>query len=96
MEWLDANPDVVTWSYESVVIPYVSNKKTGKLRNYYPDFHIEFVDGHQELVEIKPSKRVHQTNVQKKLAAAGDHCRAHRLTLVVITELELRLLGLLK
>src|ERR1700688_72277 len=96
MQWLDACPTVKDWSYESVIIPYVSNSKTGKIRKYWPDFLVEYIDNHQELVEIKPSKRLVQAKVKKKLAAAGDHCRAHSLTLVVLTERELVGLGLLK
>lgn len=95
MEYLDASPDVLSWSYESIKIPYVSNVRTKKVRNYLPDFCVEYVDGHKEIVEIKPSRRVHQVKVQKKLLAAGDHCRAHGLALVIITEVELKGLGLL-
>lgn len=96
MKYLDDNEDVFTWSYENVAIPYVSNTRTGKLRKYYPDFQVEWIDGRSELIEIKPSKRVMQTAVQKKLKAAGTYCLAHGLTLVVITEVELKGLGLLK
>lgn len=96
LTYLDNEPTVLTFGYESVKIPYVSNVRTGKLRTYFPDFLVEYVDGHKELVEIKPSKRVHQVAVQKKLKAAGIHCQAHGLTLVVITEHELKGLGLLK
>jgi hypothetical protein len=96
MQHLDGDHTVVTWAYESVVVPYVSNVKTGKLRKYHPDFLVTYVDGSQELVEIKPAKRVHQAKVAKKLVAAGDWARAHGWELVIITETELRLLGLLK
>ena len=96
MQWLDANDTVVTWSYESVVIPYVSNVRSGKVRKYHPDFMVEYVGGRLEMVEIKPSKRVHQAKVAKKLLAAGDHCRTHGVTLVVVTEVELKAMGLLK
>jgi TnsA endonuclease-like protein len=96
MKYLDASTDVLSWTYESVVIPYVSNVKTGKIRKYHPDFFIEWSDARREIIEIKPSKRVGQVKVQKKLKAAEEHCRAHGLTLKVITEVELKGLGLLK
>jgi hypothetical protein len=96
MKYLDDNEDVFCWSYESVAIPYVSNTRTGKMRKYYPDFQVEWVDGRSELVEIKPSKRVLQAAVQKKLKAAGVWCLEHSVTLVVMTEVELKGLGLLK
>ena len=96
MQYLDECDFVATWTYEAVVIPYISNLKTGKLRNYYPDFMITLSDGRSELVEIKPSKRVLQAAVQKKLRAAAGWCSANGVTLVVMTEVELKGLGLLK
>jgi len=45
---------------------------------------------------VKPAKRVHQAKVAKKLLAAGDYARAHGIALVIITEHELKELGLLK
>ena len=95
MQYLDADASVLTWSYESVIIPYVSNKKTGKLRKYYPDFLVTYVAGHKILVEIKPSKRVTQVKVAKKLEAAATWCKASGMALQVITEIELKQLGLL-
>ena len=96
LTYLDSHAAVKDFGYESVKIPYVSNVRSGKVRNYYPDFLIEFVDGSQQLVEIKPSKRVKQVRVQKKLRAAEQWCREHGVTLVVITEVELKVMGLLK
>ena len=95
MQWLDVSASVMTWSYESVIIPYVSNVRSHKVRRYFPDFLVAYADGHVELVEIKPARRVHQATVQKKLKAALDHCSAHGLTLVILTEVELKGLGLL-
>lgn len=95
MQYLDADVRVATWGYECVVIPYVSNQRSGKVRRYHPDFLVTYADG-QVLVEIKPSKRVHQAKVAKKLVAAGDWARAHGVVLTVITEVELKALGLLK
>jgi len=96
MQYLDASEDVFAWSYESVAIPYLSNVKTGKMRKYYPDFQVHWNNKPDELVEIKPARRVKQVKVQKKLKAAEEWCREHSFTLVVITEVELKGLGLLK
>ena len=96
MEWLDAHAAVKSFGYEVVKIPYVSNLKTKKLRTYYPDFLIEFNDGSLLLVEIKPSKKLVQAIVRKKLAAAEEWCSAHGATFQVITEHELKVMGLLK
>jgi hypothetical protein len=95
MQWLDANADVITYSYEKTKIPYVSNARTGKLRNYFPDFLVEYVD-RRVLVEIKPKRRASQVKVVKKLKAAQEWCSTHGVALEVITEVELKLLGLLK
>lgn len=95
MQWLDANPDVLGYSYEGLVIEYVSNKKTHKLRKYYPDFLVEYAT-RKELIEIKPAKRLVQARVKKKVEAAQVWCLAHGVMFRVITEVELKALGLLK
>ena len=95
MEFLDRSAVIKTWGYETLKIPYVSNKKTGKIRMYYPDFRVEYLDGTVEIVEIKPSKRLKQVTVIKKIAAAKDWCSAHSAAFVIITEIELKGLGLL-
>lgn len=96
LQWLDAHDEVLTFGYEGVKIPYISNLKTGKLRTYYPDFWVEYVDGRKQLVEIKPKKRLTQARVQKKLKAAETWCQEHGAVLVVLTEVELLALGLFK
>jgi hypothetical protein len=96
LAYLDGHAAVKDFGYESVKIPYISNVRTGKVRNYFPDFLVLFVDGSQQLVEIKPKRRVSQVKVQKKLKAAEVWCREHGVTLVVLTEVELKVMGLLK
>lgn len=95
LKHLDADPSVVEFLYETIIIPYISNLKTKKVRRYYPDFFVSYADGHKVLVEIKPKKRLAQARVQKKLAAAEAYCRVHGMTLEVITEHELKGLGLI-
>lgn len=96
MSYLDADPSVLTYQYEQVIIPYVSNVRTGKVRRYFPDFFVEYVDGTKKLIEIKPKKRLDQATVKKKLAAAQKWCSEHDVVLEVVTEDSLKLLGLLK
>jgi len=96
MVHLDNDESVKSYQYEGVCIEYVSNKGSGRTRKYYPDFLIEHVDGRKRLVEIKPKRRVSQANVQKKLAAAEAWSGEHGVTLEVVTEVELRVMGLLK
>ena len=95
LKWLDDNPDVISYLYEGVEIPYVSNQRTKKVRNYWPDFYVTYADGSRVLVEIKPSRKVKQATIQKKIAAAQAWCVAQGATLKILTEIELRLLGLL-
>ena len=95
MIWLDASPAVLNYEYESLKIPYVSNIKTGKLRNYIPDFLVRYVDGRICLVEVKPIKRLTTLPVKKKLGAAQQWASAHGVTLEIVTEHTLKGYGLL-
>ena len=95
MQWFDAEPSVASYGYETVIIPYTSNARSGRVRRYFPDFLVEFTDGKRVLVEVKPKKKVTHALVQKKLAAAQQWCGAHGASLQVITEVELRGMGLL-
>lgn len=92
---LDEDPTVAIWSYEKLVIEYVSNQKTKKIRKYYPDFQVEYKDGKKVVIEIKPSRKLGQSTVIKKIRAAMLWCTAHDLTYKIITEIELKDLGLI-
>ncbi len=92
--WLDDNPEVVAFYSEPFRIPYVSNVRSGKARNYIPDLLIEYKDK-KVLVEIKPSRRVNQLVNQKKFAAARQWCIMNGVEFVIVTEKELKQLGLL-
>ena len=95
MVHLDENPDVVIWSYEKLVIEYVSNNKTQKIRKYYPDFQIEYKDGSKVVVEVKPSRKLNQAIIVKKTKAAKEWCMMHNMTYKILTEIELKDMGLL-
>jgi hypothetical protein len=92
--WLDANPEVIAYYSEPFKIPYVSNTRTGKVRGYIPDLLVEYA-GRKLLVEIKPSKRMGNVVNRKKFAAARLWCTINGVEFVVITEKELKTLGLL-
>jgi hypothetical protein len=55
--WADANPSVLTWGSESIVIPY-QNPLTGRVSRYFTDFNITMRDKNGELkrfiIEVKP------------------------------------------
>lgn len=95
MLYLDASDEVASWSYEQIVINYVSNVRSGKVRRYFPDFYVKFSDGHEKIVEIKPNRKLKHALVQKKAAAANEWCSAHRMHYVILTEDELRFLQVL-
>lgn len=96
LQYLDTDPTVKAYHYEKLKIPYVANVRSGRTRNYIPDVFIEYVDGSFALVEIKPKRKLTQPTVVKKLKAAQAWVDALGVTLVIITEVELKLLGLLK
>jgi hypothetical protein len=95
MEHLDADPQVSSWSYEKLVIEYVSNRATGKIRKYYPDFFIEMKSGSRVVVEIKQKRKLQTAPVKKKTAAALKWCAENKAEFLLITEVELKELGLL-
>lgn len=94
-EYLDRSEDVVSFLSEELRIPYVSNKRTGKIRNYIPDLLVTYSDGHRELVEIKPKRRLDNPKNVKKFLAARSWCLQNSCSFVVLTEVELKSMGLL-
>lgn len=69
MSYLDMHPDVLEWSSEEVVIPYLS-PVDGRYHRYFPDFLIKTRNTKGEieiqLVEIKPKKETKPPNVPKR------------------------------
>lgn len=94
-EYLDRQPEVIAFLSEGLKIPYVSNTRTGRLRNYIPDLLVTYSDGRKNLIEIKPKKRLTQPKNVKKFAAARDWCLRNGCIFVLITEIDLKGLGLL-
>lgn len=95
MHYLDANHDVSSWSYEKLVLEYVSNKRTGKIRKYYPDFYVEMATGEKLVIEIKQKRKLDNAVVKKKSEAAKQWCMLHKASYKIITELELKDMGLI-
>lgn len=95
MEHLDSRADVTIWTYEKLIIEYVSNQKTKKIRKYYPDFYVEFQDGSKQVIEIKQKRKLVQATVKKKAKAAEVWCSANGATYKILTEIELKDMGLL-
>jgi len=95
-KYLDSLESVANFFSESLKIQYVSNVKTGKTRNYIPDLLVEYVDGNKVLIEIKPSSKISQRVNVKKFAAAQKYCDVNGIRFQIITERDLKELGLLK
>lgn len=95
MQFLDADPKVESWSYEKIVIEYVSNIRTKKKRRYYPDFYVTYSDGHSEVIEVKPSRKLKQRIVEKKIEAAKIWCSEKKIEFRIITEKQMKELNLL-
>jgi hypothetical protein len=93
MTYLDSAPDVMSWDYERIEIPYASSKH--RVRRYLPDFIVVKADGSCVVVEVKPASRVDRPTNVKKFAAARAWCTAAGMTFEIVTEVELRALGLL-
>ena len=60
-QFLDNNPNILRWSSEELIIPYV--KPTDKkVHRYFPDYWIEYKNRNgdivQEVLEVKPSNQV--------------------------------------
>ena len=69
MDWLDRNPDVISWASEELIIPYVS-PVDGRWHRYFPDFLIKVRsrDGSVKtiLIEVKPKKQTKEPEPQKR------------------------------
>lgn len=63
--WLDDNPQVLEWSSEEVVIPYVC-KTDGKVHRYFVDIKVKFANGKVYLIEIKPECQTREPKVQSR------------------------------
>ena len=61
MDWLDRNPDIISWASEELVIPYISPVDNRQHR-YFPDFLVKMKtrEGKTKtvLIEVKPKYSV--------------------------------------
>jgi hypothetical protein len=70
MKWLDANPEIVKWNSEEVVIPYFCNAE-GKKRRYFMDFWFRDVNGQEFFFEVKPKKETRPPVKPTKLTTSA-------------------------
>ncbi len=96
--WCERNKEIKYWGSECIQIPYF-NPKDGKYHTYNPDFIIEYNDGKQTVIEIKPYQQtqkptnlnneyaVNQYNVNiLKWTAAKEFLSKHGVTFSIVTE----------
>lgn len=63
--FMDENPDVVQWSSEETVIPYIS-PVDNKMHRYFVDLTITFKNGQTLLIEVKPKYQTEPPKINKK------------------------------
>jgi hypothetical protein len=70
MDWLDRNPDILSWASEEVIIPYKS-PVDGRMHRYFPDFVVKSRgrDGSTKtmMIEVKPKKQTQTPVVQRRV-----------------------------
>ncbi len=68
MQWADRNPNVLEWSSEQIIVPYVS-PIGGRAHRYYVDNFVVLREGDvikKYLVEIKPHKQTQPPQPSKR------------------------------
>lgn len=68
MEHLDSNLNILEWSSEEIVIPYLS-PVDNKYHRYFPDFYLRTKEGTM-ILEVKPHKQSIQPEIKKKKTKA--------------------------
>jgi len=70
MDWLDRNPDVVSWQSEEIIVPYKS-PVDGRYHRYFPDFVIKVKTKENKLkimmLEVKPDKQTKEPEKRKRV-----------------------------
>lgn len=95
MKALDTDPNVKSYGYETLIIPYLKNPRARKASKYFPDFIIEYQDGSTVIVEIKSSSFLLRKVNLAKWEACERYCNSKGWKFEVMTEVELKKMGLL-
>jgi len=70
MDWLDRNPDIISWGSEELIIPYKS-PVDGRWHRYFPDFIVKLKtrDGKVKtmIIEVKPKKQTKPPEPKKRI-----------------------------
>ena len=69
MDWCDTNKNVISWSSEEIVIPYMS-PIDNRMHRYFVDFYVEALDNNGKkqvyLLEVKPRGQTQEPMPQKR------------------------------
>lgn len=65
LKWLDYNPDVVCFSSEETIIPYIC-ATDNRMHRYYMDLTFKTTSGQTYLIEIKPKSQTRPPNKKKR------------------------------
>lgn len=95
MQKLDVDPTVKAYQYETVIIPYLKSPRSRKANKYFPDFIVEYQDGRTVVYEIKSSSFLLRKVNLAKWEACEKYCTLKGWTFEVLTEVELKSMGLL-
>lgn len=69
MDWLDRNPDIISWASEELAIPYIS-PVDGRKHRYFPDFLVKVRTKNgvkTMMLEVKPAKQARPPEVRKRV-----------------------------
>jgi hypothetical protein len=68
-KFLDSRTDVIEWSSEDIIIPYIK-PTDNRVHRYFPDFYMKVVDNNNNtreyILEIKPKKETTQPIIPKR------------------------------
>ena len=87
---LESNPDVISYQYETLRIPYTSGRNNNQNHNYIPDFLVEYKNKTTSLIEVKPSNKLNRKKVKLKAIAARKWCKERSIIYIFITEKDLK------
>jgi hypothetical protein len=72
-EILDNDPKVVSYKVDKLFIEYF-NPISNTIKRYWPDLVVEYIDGHTEVIEVKPKKFLDDQVIVAKATAAFIYC----------------------
>ena len=78
MKYFDTSPNIISWSSEETIIPYLYEVDR-KYHRYFIDFKVQWKDMSTTLIEVKPKK---ETQPPKKINIRGKRYINEALTYV--------------